>query len=204
MCAKGGKLMERKNIGKDFLDLITDAKKNPEKYQIIKNCKDLSDVYSAIKKIHPEYTFTEEELGKFILSLAKIPDNELNISGGIKATDSDIKSLESHLGTAGYLTKFGSKFINFFSDIIFSEKEMNPVELINMVQNTKSGENFQSDNMCSVGDNLETVKEVDKIPSSNLLELSKANQNSLKKLSKSKNMLDGSFAEYASKYRPNE
>lgn len=197
--------MEEKNIGKDFLDLLTDAKRNPEKYQAIKSCKSLPEVYSFIKRIHPEYTFTEEELGKFVLRSAKIPDHELNVSGGV---DPGIAKISSQLGTVGYFTKFGSKFVDLFGDMLFAEEEMNPLEIqqkvVDMMQNTKSGEAYQSDDMYSVEDSMETLKKMDKRQFSNLLELSEMNSNSLKKLSKSKNILNGSFEKYANKYKPSE
>lgn len=180
-------------VSKDFFDMLQDAKKDPKKYQPIKSCKNLSDIYSFIKKIHPEYTFTEKELGKLILCLTKLADEELNVSGG---------TVSNYLNTVGYWTKFGAKGIDLFTDILFAEDEMNLIEMqqqINsLMENTIAGEAYHSDDMYSVSDSLKTVDKIDK---RHIANLEKINSDALKKLSKSKNVLEGASASYYNKYK---
>ncbi len=117
-------------INGDLMDLLRATRTNPEKYKGIKDCKNLDEVYYFIKKIHPEYTFSKEELENLVLGFAnavkedisEIPEKKLNISGG---TDNAVNNLIARWeGTAKYLSNLGNS-VELTSELLFAKDNIN-------------------------------------------------------------------------------
>lgn len=134
-----------KGMNGDLINLLKATRKNPEKYQDIKNCKNLDEVYYFIKKIHPEYTFSKEELENLLLTFAKIlnqtvspiPEKKLDISGG--RVDENIKEMTERWKSAGNKFNKWSYTTDLMSTLLFSGQEPDLEKISKLMIDMSSG-----------------------------------------------------------------